>query len=392
MKYSKVRLYLAFYFWLLALGWLISGCAARPQLSPTLRLTQVPAATPTEDNIYLAGSFNNWNPADPDYKMHKIGAGQYQFVFSELYQDAAYKFTRGSWQTVETDSAGNDLPNRKLDLQHASQLQVAVQGWKDQLQARQSTASTAAANVQVLDTAFAMPQLGRQRRIWLYLPPDYTTSDKRYPVIYMHDGQNLFDKASAFSGEWGVDETLNQLFRQGHPGVIVVGIDNGGAHRIPEYAPWENKEYGGGEGDAYLRFIVENLKPYIDSHYRTMPGQQQTALAGSSLGALISLYGAMEYPQVFGRIGLFSPALWFNAQMYDYVKQKADPAAGQRFYFMASQQESSSMVPDMQRVCNLLEQQGVPGELIYCQFTQDGAHSEWYWQREFPKAFQWLFP
>lgn len=392
MRFCTERRGLVIYFLLLVTGWVFSACAARPQLSPSLRLTQVPAETPAEDNIYLAGSFNNWNPADPNYKMHKIGAGQYQFVFSELHQDAAYKFTRGSWQTVETDTAGNNVPNRKLDLQHASQLQVKVQGWKDQLQPEEASASTAAANVQLLDTAFAMPQLGRQRRIWLYLPPDYRTSNKLYPVLYMHDGQNLFDNASAFSGEWGIDETLNQLLGQGHPGAIVVGIDHGGAHRIPEYAPWENKEYGGGEGAAYLRFIVESLKPYVDRHYRTLPAQQHTALAGSSLGALISLYGALEYPQVFGRIGLFSPALWFNPQIFDFVKQKADPAAGQRFYFMASQQESSAMVPDMQRVCKLLEQQGVPQEFIYCQFTADGAHSEWYWQREFPKAFQWLFP
>ncbi len=368
----------------------LSACAAAPKNQLTLTLITTPLATPADDSIYLAGSFNNWNPADPAYKMQKIAAGQYQYIFPIQGGIAAYKFTRGSWQTVETDSAGNEVENRSINLQAATDIVVAVAGWKDQLLPESKKESTATANVLILDSAFAMPQLNRSRRIWLYLPPDYGTSTQRYPVLYMHDGQNLFDAATSFSGEWGVDEALNLLIGQGQPAAIVVGIDNGDDKRIAEYSPWENKEYGGGEGAAYISFIVETLKPFIDSRYRTMPDQAHTSLAGSSLGALISLYGALEYPNVFGRIGLFSPAFWFNPQIFDHTAHKISPAAGQRFYFIASQQESESMVPDMQQVKELMQQQGVKAENISYQYSEDGAHSEWYWQREFPKAYRWL--
>ena len=110
--------------------------------------------------------------------------------------------------------------------------------------------STARAGVSVLDTAFAMPQLKRTRRVWVYLPPDYATSERRYPVLYMHDGQNLFDAATSYAGEWGIDETLDSLHAAGDPGVIVVGIDNGGERRLDEYSPWRNERHGGGEGAA----------------------------------------------------------------------------------------------------------------------------------------------
>jgi predicted alpha/beta superfamily hydrolase len=128
-----------------------------------------------------------------------------------------------------------------------------------------------------MDENFFMPQLNRSRRIWLYLPPAYETSGLSYPVMYMHDGQNLFDVLTAYSGEWEVDEALNTLASQGHKVPIVVGIDNGGTNRIGEYTPWSNPDYGGGDGDLYIRFIVETLKPYIDQHYRTLSDRSNTA-------------------------------------------------------------------------------------------------------------------
>jgi metallo-beta-lactamase class B len=148
----------------------------------------------------------------------------------------------------------------------------------------QARASTATASVSILDTAFAMPQLERTRRIWLYLPPGYAASTRRYPVLYMHDGQNLFDAATSFAGEWGVDETLDSLHALGDPGVIVVGIDNGRMKRMDEYTPWHNTRYGGGEGDAYVDFLTQTLKPYVDAHYRTLAERVHTGVAGSSMG------------------------------------------------------------------------------------------------------------
>jgi len=112
---------------------------------------------------------------------------------------------------------------------------------------------------------------------------------------------------------------LNELFNGGDDGVIVIGIDNGGAERINEYCPWENTAYGGGDGAAYVNFIVNTLKPYIDENYRTLAGREHTGIMGSSLGGLISLYAAIEHQDVFSKAGIFSPAFWINPEVYDYV-------------------------------------------------------------------------
>lgn len=245
--------------------------------------------------------------------------------------------------------------------------------------------------VSVLSDSFYIPQLDRYRRIWVYLPPGYGESDKRYPVLYMQDGQNLFADSSSFSGEWGIDESLDSLFTAGKTsGIIVVGIENGADKRLLEYAPWPNSRHGGGEGEAYARFLVKTLKPSIDSSYRTLPGQEQTAIAGSSLGGLIGLYTGFKYPHIFGKIGVFSPAFWFNPELYTWIEQQ--PAQKpQRIYMVASALESEEMLPDQERMHELLLKHKHPSTELSINSTADGAHKEWYWRREFPAAFLWLF-
>lgn len=251
---------------------------------------------------------------------------------------------------------------------------------------------TALPNVTVLAEDFAMPQLQRTRRVWVYLPTDYATTQHRYPVLYLHDGQNVFDEYTSFAGEWGVDETLSQLQAQKQDrGCIVVAIDNGGDNRLNEYSPWRNPKYGGGEGEAYARFLVETLKPYIDAHYRTLTGRAYTGIAGSSMGALISVYAALRYPQAFSKVGVFSPAFWFAKDSLDSYIRQATPRLPTRFYFVAGEQESPTMVPYMAEVRNLLRDTGsLPTDLNYAT-RPDGKHSEWFWRREFPAAYQWLY-
>jgi len=192
-----------------------------------------------------------------------------------------------------------------------------VYHWRDYVEETGLGTHTIVGNI--ITFKMKIPQLdNRERRIWVYLPPDYNQSNRRYPVLYMHDGQNLFDQATSFAGEWQVDETLERLFKEKGFAIIVVGIDNGGERRIDEYSPWVNSEYGrGGEGDAYVRFIVETLKPYIDSKYRTLPNE--TGIMGSSLGGLISIYAGFKYPEVFKYVGAMSPAFWFNPEIYEFV-------------------------------------------------------------------------
>ena len=176
----------------------------------TLKVTSIPANTPVGSTIYLAGSINTWNATDSNYILQSDGLGNLQIVIPEGTGTVEYKFTRGGWPTVEGNATGGYLPNRNFTFTGSPQtINLTIQSWED---LGSEADSTAAANVQILNPAFYMPQLDRNRRIWLYLPPDYITTTKHYPVLYMQDGQNLFDNVTSFSGEWEVDESLNSLF------------------------------------------------------------------------------------------------------------------------------------------------------------------------------------
>jgi metallo-beta-lactamase class B len=242
-----------------------------------------------------------------------------------------------------------------------------------------------------------MPGLGRTRRIWIYLPPDYASSGKRYPVLYMHDGQNLFDAATSYAGEWGVDESLDSLHAAGDPGVIVVGIDNGQQLRMNEYSPWVHPRHGGGEGNAYADFIARTLKPYVDARYRTRPEAESTGIMGSSMGGLISLHAALRHPHVFGRVGVFSPSLWFSDSVFVAARAAAPAGPRPRFYFVSGgmegpQEQPRVVVADQQRMIDTLDAAGwTPGADLQAAAPDDGRHSEWFWRREFPAAYRWLF-
>lgn len=165
------------------------------------------------------------------------------------------------------------------------------------------------------------PQLGNWRDLLVYLPPSYHHTARRYPVIYMHDGQNLFDNATSFAGEWGVDETMEQLGYEEGLEAIIVGIPNMGVDRMAEYSPFRDPRHGGGRGDDYLEFIAATVKPLIDRDFRTLPGRRHTGLLGSSMGGLISLYAFFRQPATFGFAGVMSPSLWYAGEaIFDYVE------------------------------------------------------------------------
>lgn len=257
-------------------------------------------------------------------------------------------------------------------------------------------AHTASPSVHVLSDSFAIPQLGRTRRVWIYLPPDYAKSHRRYPVVYMHDGQNVFDAATSYVGEWGVDESLDSLRRLGDRGAIVVAVDHGGDKRLDELDPWKNAnpKFGGGEGDAYVNFLVQTLKPYVDAHYRTLPDRRHTTIAGSSLGGLISLYAALKHPNVFGNAGVFSCACWIaRPGIYALARRAKRLAPPTRFWFDVGMQETadSEQVLDQRAMIDTLVAAGYrPGIDLRAIESPDGKHSEWFWRREFPAAYLWL--
>ena len=251
--------------------------------------------------------------------------------------------------------------------------------------------STAGPGVHVLAQRLAMPGLGRERTLRLYLPPSYESSTtKRYPVIYMHDGQNLFDDATSFAGEWGVDETLDEFARMRGFEVIVVGIDNGGAERNHELSPWSNPQIDPAQGEQYMAFVVDVVKPFIDAHYRTRPDRADTAMIGSSLGGLVTHYALLRYPQVFGKAAIFSPSYWVSNEVYTQTAAHPWPA-DTRVYFYIGGREGEESVPDVQRMVLLLAAPDHPPQAMAVRIVPDAQHNERAWRTEFPLAVAWLF-
>ena len=185
-----------------------------------------------------------------------------------------------------------------------------MSNWQEYTDFYHSKPHTVTGNLRVYPGVYS-PQLDNKRDIVVYLPPSYEIEPSRhYPVLYMHDGQNLFDEHMSFSGEWCVDETMEQLAKEGLE-AIVVGIPNMGLRRLAEYSPFRDAMLGGGQGDLYLSFIIDTLKPMIDDEGRTLKDPPHTGILGSSMGGLISLYAFFHRPDVFGFSGAMSPSIWY---------------------------------------------------------------------------------
>lgn len=249
--------------------------------------------------------------------------------------------------------------------------------------AQESTASK-----QVTTFTIDAPQLKSSKKIWIYLPKNYNISTKKFPVLYMHDAQNLFDSKTSYVGEWNIDETLDSINAQ----IIVVGIEHGNEKRMEELTPYKNEKYGGGNADNYLEFIVKTLKPQIDKNYRTKTEAKNTCIMGSSLGGLVSFYGALKYPKVFGKVGCFSPSFWFNRkEIFELMEQTKSYKT--KIYFLCGDNEGDE---DMVRDLNAMEFQ-VNSKRCECMnlnkkiIEKDGKHNEKLWREGFKKAYLWLF-
>jgi len=250
------------------------------------------------------------------------------------------------------------------------------------IEAQEHTASP-----QVSTFTVEAPQLKTSRKIWLYLPKNYATSTKKYPVIYMHDAQNLFDAKTSFMGEWNIDEKLDSLNAQ----VIVVGIENGGDKRIEELTPYAHAKHGGGKADDYLDFIVKTLKPQIDQKYRTKTNAKNTTIFGSSLGGLVSYYALLKYPEVFGKAGVFSPSFWFNRKEIFELTEKTSKLKSKIYFLCGDSEGDDDMISDLNNMEKLINT-----KRCYCKnlnkkvIVKGGKHNEKLWRDGFVKAYLWL--
>ncbi|MFN3755588.1 MAG: alpha/beta hydrolase [Flavobacterium sp.] len=228
------------------------------------------------------------------------------------------------------------------------------------------------------------PQLKSSKTIFLYLPKGYETSGTSYPVLYMHDAQNLFDKALSFAGAWEVDKILDGLELP----LIVVGIAHGNEKRLEELTPYPHEKYGGGNADAYLDFVNETLKPHIDKHFRTKPEKENTGMMGSSLGGLVSFYAPIQHPEVFGKVGVFSPSFWISDEIYQLMERT--PYYPANIYMLCGDAESDHLVGDVQKMEQLLQPK-VQDEQMVVKIIPGGKHNENFWGSQFEEAVKWLF-
>lgn len=245
--------------------------------------------------------------------------------------------------------------------------------------------------IRIIAEDYNIPQLSKKRRISVLLPYNYDKTSKGYPVLYLHDGQNLFDDGGPY-GNWGIDKKLAKLAQKGKGDIIIIAIDHAEEERVLEFSPFKKTKWGKGHGKKYLKFLVETLKPHVDKNFRTLSTREFTGIGGSSMGGLISIYAGLMYPEVFSKLMVFSPSLWITPKIY-FDAINFDHPFPTEIYLYAGGKESENMVPNVKHLKRILEKKGVSANKINIHLSIDrkGQHSEAFWGEEFPVAVDHLF-
>lgn len=235
-----------------------------------------------------------------------------------------------------------------------------------------------------------------RRDLVVYLPPNYHHEERSYPVLYLHDGQNLFDPETAYvrGKDWKVDETAESLIRSGEiEPMIIVGIFNTGEHRIEEYTPTRDRKLGGGHAELYGRMLLEELKPFIDKRYRALPDAHNTGLGGSSLGGLATLYLGFTHPEVFGKLAVLSPSVWWDNKAILKFIRSTEPKPRLKIWLSMGTDESKSGLRDANSLRDTLVVKGWrEGDDLHYEVIPGGKHEEAAWAERVAEVLQYLFP
>ena len=346
----------------------------------------------TDDRpIYMLGNFNEWGTYDEAYLMVKQEPKLYRIEIekSSLPSIIEYKYTRGDWSSVELTKEDNIAPNRRIKTASVKgHVFDDVCNWRRHWLPYKKPLIP---HVELIDEAFEIPQLNKTRKVWALLPYDYHSNpEKRYPVLYLNDAQNLFDENAPY-GNWEIDKKLAVLTEYGRGGVIIIAIEHGGKSRNNEYN-FGSEQLGTAEGKKYIRFLTDTLKIHVDKNYRTKPEREFTGLGGSSLGGLISIFGGLIYPEVYSKLMIFSPSLW-TAKDLSFPHIHFTEKFHIKMYIYSGGQESPNHINNMLEFRERITKEGEQyAELqIRTSINPLGTHTESFWSDEFPRAIEWLF-
>mgnify|MGYP000017216225 CR=1 FL=1 len=245
--------------------------------------------------------------------------------------------------------------------------------------------------IEVIEEAYYIAEFDTTRKISALLPHDYHDTKKHYSVLYLQDGQNLFNPDGPF-GDWAIDKSLASLAEEGFKDVIIIAIDHGDEKRIKEYLPYRHSRYGQGQGITYINFMRKKLIPYVNEKYRVLTDYADRGIGGSSMGGLISLYGGLAHPEIFGKMMIFSPSLWIANKIYRKAR-KFSPLPDTKVYFYSGGQESKTHLGNVRRLEKIFQDK-IKDDAYFdmeVEINMAGRHSEIYWAQEFPKALKWLF-
>lgn len=233
------------------------------------------------------------------------------------------------------------------------------------------------------------PELQNYRDVLVALPPSYDSTNRSYPLVVMHDGQNLFDPDTSFAGSWGMIGVLRDLAAEGVE-AIVAGIANTGPFRRYEYSPFRDPRHGGGDGDRYLGFVMDQVLPRVESAFRVAAGPEGRIIAGSSMGGLVSLYAHWKHPDIFGGAGALSPSAWFAEEaIIDFVRQRPLPPG--RLWLDTGTDEGELMLHSVRRLRDVLEERGLtPGPRFEYVEDEGAGHHETSWGRRMRAAIPFL--
>jgi len=387
----------------LGLGSPIDGQYAETRLNFEIRL---PDNLPPSAKLFITGNHHALGDWDPGLiEVPRVGNRANWSVALPPDYVLQFKFTLGDWGHVEAAVDGSEIENRVLPVPRGhTTLRVAVSGFKSGAPKDQYS-STIVGDVRV-HKDFPSRELAA-RTLWVYLPPGYDQdAERRYPVIYMQDGNNCFDAATSFNGqEWKVDETFEAGIASGTlPAAIVVGIANTAA-RVDEYTMvkalrGDRRTRTGGKADLYAAFLIDEVKPFIDSTYRTLVDASHTAVIGSSHGGLVSLYLGIRHPEIFGAVGAVSPSLsWGNHWLTNYAGRIHDLPKNLRIWIdMGTAEDAvdlngngvSDLIDDVQEMRDLLLARGYDSARVELMLDEGAVHNEAAWARRLPKILEFI--